>query len=346
MPVARKRKLKVVLTYVALAALAVVFYGLRKQILSTFSNFGNLNTFALPLVLVWQTLYYHSQAKLYQSFFGILGKHIDYRFMFRTALELNFVNTVFPSGGFSGFSYFGLKMKNYGVSPGQATLVQMMRFIFIFISFQVLLFTGLLMLAIGGNASDLTILVSGSLATLLVILTASMAYVIGSRSRINAFFTFLTSVINRIIHIVRPAHPETINIAKVRELFTELHENYVVLKTDLKALKKPLIYAMGISLGEILTIYTIYIAYGQIVNPGAVVIAYAIACFAGLLSVLPGGIGVYEGLMTAVLATAGVSPAVSLPVTITYRILNAMIQLPIGYFFYYKTLHAKEIHEQ
>jgi uncharacterized protein (TIRG00374 family) len=83
-------------------------------------------------------------------------------------------------------------------------------------------------------------------------------------------------------------------------------------------------------------------AFGEFVNPGAVIIAYAVANFAGLISVLPGGVGVYEALMTAVLAAAGIPAALSLPVTVMYRILNSAIQLIPGYYFYQKNLHNRD----
>ena len=61
---------------------------------------------------------------------------------------------------------------------------------------------------------------------------------------------------------------------------------------------------------------------------------------AGLISVLPGGVGVYEGLMTAVLAAAGIPAAVSLPVTIMYRVINTVIQIPPGYYLYHRALRG------
>ena len=91
-----------------------------------------------------------------------------------------------------------------------------------------------------------------------------------------------------------------------------------------------------------MTIYVVYIAFGHYVNIGAVIIAYAIANFAGMVSVLPGGIGIYEALMTAVLATAGVKPELSIPVTIMYRVLNMLIQLPPGYYLYHKFLSGSD----
>jgi uncharacterized protein (TIRG00374 family) len=82
----------------------------------------------------------------------------------------------------------------------------------------------------------------------------------------------------------------------------------------------------------------VYVAFGHWVNLGAVILAYAVANFAGLISVLPGGVGVYEGLMTLVLAAGGVPPAISLPATVMYRVLNTLLQVPPGYYLYHKHL--------
>jgi uncharacterized protein (TIRG00374 family) len=84
------------------------------------------------------------------------------------------------------------------------------------------------------------------------------------------------------------------------------------------------------------------VAFGEWVNFGAVILAYAVANFAGLVSVLPGGVGIYEGLMTLVLVASGVPSRLSLPVTVMYRVVNTLVQLPPGYYFYHKTLHGKK----
>jgi uncharacterized protein (TIRG00374 family) len=83
----------------------------------------------------------------------------------------------------------------------------------------------------------------------------------------------------------------------------------------------------------------VYIAFDAYVNVGAVILAYAVANFAGLVSVLPGGVGIYEALMTGVLIAAGIPARLSLPVTIMYRVLNTLLQVPPGYALYHRTLH-------
>lgn len=341
-----KSRWRQVITLVTLVALGLLVYLSREQIGETISNLGRVHLSLLLLIVVWKFVAFHGYTALYQDLFNILGKKLSYWPMFKVSLELNFVNNVFPSGGVTGFSYFGIKMRQFGVSVGKSTLVQLMRFVTTFISFQVFIFAGLLILAMFGEVGNFTILVASSLATFLLAGTLAVTYIVEDRRRIDSFFTAITKVINRVIQIVRPKYPETINIASARQVFLDLHENYLLLKQNYKKLKGPMINVSIANFGELATLYSVFLAFGEVVNPGAVIIAYAVANFAGLISVLPGGIGIYEGLMIAVFATAGVSPAISIPAIIMYRILTMLLQLPVGYYFYHRTINTKEVDRQ
>jgi uncharacterized protein (TIRG00374 family) len=109
-----------------------------------------------------------------------------------------------------------------------------------------------------------------------------------------------------------------------------------------RELKAPFLWGFVANLAKVLAIYVVYVAFGKWVNIGAVILAHAVANFAGLLSVLPGGLGLYEVLMTATLAAAGIPAALSLPVTVMYRVLSALLQLPPGAVLYYHNLHKSE----
>lgn len=337
----KKKRWKLILNIVTVGALILLCYFLRDQIMQTIDNLTKVNAYALLLILPIQVMNYDAYARMYRSLFSLLGNKVRYWDMYKVSLELNLVNHVFPSGGVSGFSYFGVRMKDFEVTTGKSTLVQTMKFVLLFVSFEVLLVIGLIFLALGNQASNLVILVASSLATFLLVATFGAAFLIGSKKRINGFFTYIARFLNRAIHIVRPKTPETISVVRVQKTFTELHENYNVLKSDYRQLIRPVLFALIANASEIMTIYVVYIAFGHWVNPGAIILAYAIANFAGLISVLPGGIGIYEAIMTAVLATAGIPAAVSIPVTVMYRVLNAVVQVVPGYYFYHKALAGK-----
>jgi len=335
------RRWKMAINIFTLLALVGLAYAVRKQLADTYDNFGQVNLWYVMLIIPAQVLSYFAQAKLYQGLFRAVGDRFRTKSMLRLALELNFVNTVFPSGGVSGFSYINIRLREEKVSAAKATLVQMLRFVMIFIAVQIMLAVGLIALSVGGRANDFAILIAGVVGTLIAVLTFIMAFVIGSKSRINSFFVFITRVVNGVIHIFRPGHPETINVSRAKRAFTELHETFVQLQRNMSMLKRPLAWALLTIAAEVLTIYVVYVAFGQWVNIGAVILAYAVANFAGLISILPGGIGIYEALMTAVLAAGGISAVVSLPVTVMYRIVSMLVQLIPGYFFYHRTLHAQ-----
>jgi len=341
-----KRNWKLLVNIVTIAALVVLVYAIRHQLVDTLRNLRHVNVWDLLLIIPLEALGYHAQAKLYKSLFHSVGTELGYKRLLRVSLELNFVNHVFPSGGVSGLSYFSLRLKAFQVRAAQATLVHTMKLILTFLSFEILLFAGMFILAVNGKASNLTMFIGTILAMSVLMGTGLFVYIIGSNARINRFFTWLTKLLNRMIQLVRPHHPETINIDKAHVAFDEFHESYTLLTRKRHELVGPFWWGFVYNLTEVLVIYAVYLAFGEWVNIGAIILAYAVANFAGLVSVLPGGVGIYEGLMTAVLATAGISPGVSIPVTVMYRVLNTLVQVPPGFFLYHQALHGSSVAAQ
>ncbi len=333
-----KRHWKLLLNIVTVIALLVLVFAIREQLVETFKNLARVNAWLLLLLIPVQALNYHSQTKMYQGLFAMLGNKIRYSRLYRVALELNFVNHVFPSGGISGISYFGVRLKDKEITGSKATLVQLIKVALLILSFEVLLVAGLLFLAVENKANDFVVLVTSTITTLMIVGTFGFVMIIGSKKRINATFTFLTRALNRVLHFFMPNSPETISIARVERVFDDLHHNYKTIETRWRELKLPFLWALLANFTEILAIYVVYLAFNEWVNLGAVILAYAVANFAGLVSVMPGGVGIYEALMTGVLVAAGIPAAVSLPVTVMYRVLSTLIQVPPGWVLYHATL--------
>jgi uncharacterized protein (TIRG00374 family) len=327
-----------ILTLITFTGLVILIYALRDQITQVLHDLGKVNTWALLLMIPLQIINYDAYARLYRSLFGTMGKKVSYWGMYKLTLELNFVNHVLPSGGVSGISYFSVRAKSEGISTAQATLAQVQKMFLLYVSYQPLLIVGLFLLAIRGHVNDLIIVVATTLITLTVIGTLFVIYVIGSRERINSFLTFFTRVINSFVGFFWRRKPEVIKVERAQKVFIELHDNYKLFQNNMGALRKPFMYTMIANITEVASVYVVYLAFGELVNVGAVILAYAVANFAGLLSVLPAGIGIYEGLMTAVLAATGIPAKLSIPVTLMYRVLNMFIQLTPGYYFYQRAV--------
>lgn len=332
-------KLKLWLNLITFAALGLVIYFGWGDFVEAFRHMSELNVWVLFLIVPAQFFAYFSLAKVFYHFFNATGTHLTMRQLFAPMLELNFVNHIFPSGGASGFSYLTLRLKTYGVSTAKSTLAQLARFVSTFLAFIVLMLFALLLLALQGDTSPLVVLAVSAITFTVLFATGVLTFVIGNPRRIEAFTRRLTIWINKTIHIFRRKHPETISLKSVRKTFLELHEDYVLVRRNLKKMRPVFVWAMLTNLAEVSLLYIAFLAHGDFVNPGAVIIALVVANLVGLLAILPGGVGLYEPLMAGVLISGGIPAALALSATLVYRVISLLTSLITGYFLYHKALN-------
>jgi uncharacterized protein (TIRG00374 family) len=93
---------------------------------------------------------------------------------------------------------------------------------------------------------------------------------------------------------------------------------------------------------DLITIYIVFLSFGQIINPGIVIAGYVIALITSLASVITAGIGVYEAGMVATFVGLNIPFDIAFAVTIVYRIVSLWLFIPIGLIFYKKTLLDKK----
>ncbi len=331
-------KVKVWLNIATFVAVGLIIYFGRHDIQAAFEKMLSLNVWVLVLLIPVQLFAFFAVARVYYHFFKATGKPVRMRTLLPAIIELNFVNHIFPSGGVSGFSYLPFRLKWDGVSTAKSTLAQLTRFVLTFVTYIGLLIVALFLLALEDHAGRLIIFIATALTFTILFLTVAVAYVIGSESRIQNFTKDLAAILNRIIHIFRSSHPETIRLAKVERTFHELHQDYMRLKGDFGKMRQVVLWALIMNIAEVALVYIVFVAHGAWVNPGAVIIAYAVAAIAGLLAILPGGVGVYEPLMAAILLSAGVPYDVALSSTLVFRVATLILALGPGYIFYHLTL--------
>lgn len=333
------KKWKLILNIVTFAALVVIIILARNDIMHVFQRLGDLTVWVLVLMIPAQFAVYYCYAKIFFYFFKATGSEVRMKDLWAPMIELNFVNHLFPSGGVSGFSYLTLRLKPYGISTARSTLAQLGRFAFIFVGYIGLLLIALFLLAAEGHTSSLLVLVVSGITFTMLFITLVLLFVIGSQKRISSFSSMLTRMMNRVIHIFRPKHPETISLSKVEQTFTELHEDYLLIRRAPQSMGRVALWAMITNLSEAALLYLAFMAHGELVNPGAILIAFVIASVAGLFALLPGGIGVYEPLMAAVLISAGVPAGLAVSATLVYRVITLLLSLITGYVLYQKAVH-------
>lgn len=334
------KKFKFWLNIITIVALFALAYGARHQVVEAFRQLVHLNAYALLMIIPLQILSYYAVAKTFQSYFNN-SEPISLATYFRLSLEMNFVSHVFPSGGVSGFSYLALRLKQKGVTSSRSTLAQGVRYALMFFGFTIYLAIAMILLASFGKASRFAILIATTIVVSIIFLSIVVTYVISDERRIKGFTAFLPKLINRFLRPFRKHKGDTINIARIERLFGEMHQDYVAISQNWRQLVGPFLWTLVMLFAEMATIYVVYIAFGELINPGALILAYAVANVAGLISLMPGGVGVYEALMTSVLASVGVDSGLAFSATLVYRILNMILFVPPGYILYQRALRHK-----
>ncbi len=322
-----------VLTFVAIV---VILYASRHELLSAWELLGQVNLWILALLLPAQLISYFAVGAMIFDYLRAKGelKKTNYAQMTRLALELNFVNHVLPSGGVSGFSYFGWRLKHLGVSPARATIAQVVRFAMTYLVYLLLLAVAVLVIAADSGVNRFTMYICTVLATTIILGTLFIGYIISSYGRLHSFSWTLTKFLNNMAGRLKLSWKYRVDHRKVQRFFEDLHRDFVELKHERGLLKRPFWWAIVFNIADISMFIIAFAALGVFVNPAMIIIAYGIAGFAGFFMFTPGGAGAYELIMVWFLTGAGAPADATIAAIILARSLLIIGTIVSGYVFY------------
>lgn len=330
------------LTVITVVLLGVVVFFAWPEIVKAWQLIERVNLWILALIIPVQLFSYYATGGMIFSYLRAKGnlKETSQWSMTRMALELNFVNHILPSGGAAGFSYLGWLLHKQGVSPGRATIAQIVRFVLTFLSFVLLLGIALIILVLDHNINRTILLLSGMLAVVSVGGTAFIIYIISSNENLQRFSAGLTKFVNKVVRFVTRGRRKRILKPKLLEtFFTDLHQDFLEIKREKKVLIRPFIWAILGNLADLALLFIAFWALGFPINPAALFIAFGLSSLAGGFTATPGGAGVYEAIMIAFLATAGVPADVAIAGTLLARVTLILGTIVFGYAFYQLTLN-------
>lgn len=328
-------------TIITIFLLGLVIYFGWPQIVHAASLMGTINLWILALLIPIQLFSYYAIGGMIFSYLRSKGnlKTTSHWQMTRMALELNFVNHIMPSGGAAGFSYLGWVLSRHGVRPGRATMAQIVRFTLAFVSFVAILVLAVIILILDHQISRYIIAVSFILTLVVVVGTILLIYIIGSKRQLTVFSKWLTRQCNRVVSLLtRGKNRQAVKPETIKNFFIELHDDYIEIRQEKRILIRPLLWAVAANLADVTLLMVAFLALGVWVNPAILFIAFGISSIASVISVTPGGAGVYEAIMIAFLASAGVPAEIAIAGTLVARVALLLGTIVFGYLFYQMTI--------
>lgn len=337
---------KTLISIVTVLFLGVVVFFSRHEIEKAYDLLDSVNLWILLAIIPLQLLSYYAAGETIFSFLK-QQKQIKKFSAFmctRLALEMNFVNHVLPSGGVSGISYMGWRLKHFGVSASRSTTAQLVRMVATFAAYSVLLFIAILLMIVDGGVNRWIVAATVALVTIMGLALLVVFYILDRERRFAWLARRVTASVNAVVRYATFGRkPHVLESDRVREFFVEIEKDYRIVRANIRLLVQPFLWALLFLVSEVAMFYVSFLALGHVVNPAPLVIAFGLASVAGFFVVTPGGAGAYEVIMVAFLSAAGLNPGIALLGILLTRVLLLMGTIASGYLFYQQAIlqHGK-----
>lgn len=333
---AKKLAARYWLSMVTAALVILIIILARDNLVEAWRLLGQVNIWIFLLIIPVQFLSYYSGGAMVFSYLKSRGdlRNVSKLEQPKMALELNFVNHVFPSGGVSGASYMTYRLGNLGVNHGRATLAQVVKIAMTFVSFAFLMMIAVLLVTFDGGLTRFTILVASSLVSIIFGAILCAIFLVGSEKRLIKFADFLDNFLNKKIAKIFKRSKPIVNRQDIGVFLRDLHEDYKTLRREPKCLWRPFLWGIVFNIAETAMFFITFLALGSFVNPAPILIGLGMAGLIGTFLVTPGGIGGYEAAMILFLTTSGMPAAVATAGVLLTRTSLVLLTIASGYIFY------------
>lgn len=311
---------------------ALLLYGSRNELKDTWELILGVDIKLLILLPIIQLLSYFCVANYYTSMFQIFKKNVSITAMYPMVLSIFFVEQVLPAGGSTGIAYINYALRNK-VSHGVVTLIQLGRYAFNHMAYMCITAVVVVMLFFDSSVNKRSIIVLVGFLVFMAAYAVLGFYIIKSKKHINSVVKWVEKQANKLSKRFRGGK-ELINSKSLQKSLLEFHNGAEKIFEQKWKNLKPLGFMALSTLGQLLIVYLSFVAIGENISFPVVVAAFTFANFIGVLSVVPGDVGVHEVAMISALQYLGVQGSVAISATLIYRVFVKIIILAIGFVFY------------
>lgn len=290
-----------------------------------------LRVLAVPVLLT--ILSYAAMSRSYQGIADAAACRLRFREWLRITFVSNTVNYLVTSAGLSGFAVRMFLLSQRGVPSGQAVLISLVQ---TFLTNFTLLFFILVGFATLVLRHDLPPAALGAATTAVVLFAAGLGFAVVLVYRRRLRRRTLLCLANLTHGVLRRVAPRwTPRRMRLWRLQHNLNEGLDFLFARKDRIVAP---ACWITIDWVLTIAILWSAFQAVhypIAPGLVVIGFAVGILLSLVSLVPGGLGVMEGSMTAVFVSLSVPFEAAVVAVLIFRLAYYLIPLLISLFLFH-----------
>ena len=312
------------------AALLFLFVVLSRlgqaEELGTTLRRGHLGWITVALVLQAATLW--NQVALYQTLYALLKLPARWRELAPLVWTGHFLNAATPSAGLGGTALLIDDARRRGWPLAKVSLANALYFLFNFVVFAFVLAAGLGFLLAWNQLKPSELVAAGTLLGGLMVAGLGLLLLAWRPALFGHWAARFARGLNRLTRRTLLA-PDQIS-----EGLAEFSQTLRALQEARGALWRPLLHALLVDGLEIAVLGACCAAFpgaGREVTLPLLIVGYAIGTLFVIVSVTPQGLGVVEGVMTAMFCSLGVPLQRAAVVVLAYRGLSFWLPLLTGF---------------
>lgn len=316
----RNSTLKLILSIVIIAIIFVILVPTVNQWHSIIPQIRHCHIEWIVAAVFCQFGVYFFLGLILHAGLNIYKSRISIPYLIYISFVFLFANRAMPGPALAGLAscIYLLKRRNVKGDIGQAVAGN-----FYIADYASFIMLGIVSFALIRHAASYRIIIyaAGSIILAGAIL---FYYLLKSQER-------LIKAIARIINIRhRSANQTSIDPEQINQFVSRIYDKWQHLINDRQSLSLSVLFGFLMHLCEVLTIVCLARSFTLNANPLGVSCAYVIANLSAIVSILPGGLGLFEAGMAATMHRLGYIPIENaVVITILYRLLSVWLPLPL-----------------
>lgn len=286
-----------------------------------------VNRYYLLLAIVSEVFSYLCAAWALGIILSKLGYKIRFFDRFRLGSIAAFAIHFFPIGSFGEGAVNFYFLRQRGVAAGSILLTLVLRIIVTYSAFLSLFLIGLVLVPTAPHLPFSPKVVSGVLFLVIVWGISYMIYLYKRKEKFRAVWKKYLNFANRFLRILRR---KTISDKKIDEIFEDIYEGIGIFGQKKRTSAKAILAGILYWLGDIICFYFVFLSFGYHIHFGVLLFGYGVGTLAGLISFIPGGLGVTEGSLGLVYSGLGVPFAIAFTTILVFRFFSFWIWVPVG----------------
>lgn len=284
----------------------------------------------LPVAILFTLISYTCISYSFALVSGLLGVRLNRHTLAEIGFVSTVINHVLTSGGTAGYSIRYILMKRHRVNSQDILAVSILHFYLTSLVMLGMLPVGLLYLFTNSTVSGGVVTFMLVIASILIAVFIFSSGLIFSKSRRQNVLSPLSRVVERFF----------------KRAITEILNDFdITMDRGVKAMRKHpsvvlLIMALVVIdwISSAGVLWLSFVALGDHVEPGVLITGFVIGIIAGVLSMIPGGMGVQEGSMTGIFTLLGVSLDQALLASIFFRVIYFFLPYALSIAFHYRIM--------